>query len=237
MVILTSQLSLSWGEIMDTIMEKSYKHGNVLAVLLVAFTFTVASCSSTGMQRSEDLQSSLETVDNDIKLVVVQIDAIGASLDQLTRPGQSDVRSAFDVYSKNVSKIEDMEKGFLKHADKMISDGEKYFENWDKKGDRYDNPELQRSSDERRAELGQTYDKIGQNSEGVREAFKVYVSDVNEIEEYLANDLTTRGITSIESLANQTVRNGSQLNRELENLQSAIEAARTEMRQSGISSN
>ena len=218
-------------------MNRFNKQGNLLAILFVALTFTVAACSSTGIQRSEDLQSSLETVDNDIKLIVVQIDAIGASLDQLTRPGQSDVRSAFDVYSENVSKIEDMEENFSKNANKMTTDGETYFDNWDKNGDTYDNVELQRSSDERRAELGRTYDRIGQNSQGVKEAFKVYVSDVTEIEEYLSNDLTTRGIESIESLSNQTVRNGNQLKRELENLQSAIEAARSEMRQSGISMN
>ncbi len=218
-------------------MNRFNKQGNLLAILFVALTFTVAACSSTGIQRSEDLQSSLETVDNDIKLIVVQIDAIGASLDQLTRPGQSDVRSAFDVYSENVSKIEDMEENFSKNANKMTTDGETYFDNWDQNGDTYDNVELQRSSDERRAELGRTYDRIGQNSQGVKEAFKVYVSDVTEIEEYLSNDLTTRGIESIESLSNQTVRNGNQLKRELENLQSAIEAARSEMRQSGISMN
>lgn len=218
-------------------MNRFNKQGNLLAILFVALTFTVTACSSTGIQRSEDLQSSLETVDNDIKLIVVQIDAIGASLDQLTRPGQSDVRSAFDVYSENVSKIEDMEENFSKNANKMTTDGETYFDNWDQNGDTYDNVELQRSSDERRAELGRTYDRIGQNSQGVKEAFKVYVSDVTEIEEYLSNDLTTRGIESIESLSNQTVRNGNQLKRELENLQSAIEAARSEMRQSGISMN
>jgi len=224
---------------MDTTMnmKKYFKQGNVLAVLLMALIFTVAACSSTGMQRSEDLRSSLETVDNDIKLIVVQIDAIGASLDQLTRPGQSNVKNAFDLYSENVSKIEKMEKDFSSHANKMTSDGKTYFDSWDKNSDRYDNPELQRSSDERRAELGRTYDRIGQNSEGVREAFKVYVSDVTGIEEYLSNDLTTQGISSIESLSNQTVRNGNQLKNELENLQSAIESARSEMRQDGISSN
>lgn len=236
-MIITSQLSLGLRGIMDTIMKRYYKQSNLLAVLFVTLTFTIAACSSTGMQRSEDLQSSLETVDNDIKLIVVQIDAIGASLDQLTRQGQSNVKNAFEVYSENVSEIEDMEEDFSKHANKMTSDGEKYFDSWDENGDTYDNVELQRSSNERRAELGRTYDKIGQNSQGVKEAFKVYVRDVTEIEEYLSNDLTTLGIESIESLTNQTVRNGTQLKRELENLQSAIEAARSEMRQSGISAN
>lgn len=65
--------------------------GSAIAVLLLAITFTVAACSTTGMQRSEDVQSSMESVDNDIKDIVVQIEAIGSSLNELTKPGQADV--------------------------------------------------------------------------------------------------------------------------------------------------
>ena len=211
--------------------------GNVLAILFLVTLITAAACSTTGMQRSEDVQSSMETVDNDIKLIVVQLDAIGSSLDELTRPGQADVKRAFDLFSDNVSKIEDMEEDFVKHADEMTKSGKTYFDAWDKNKNQYDNPEIQRSSDARRAALGRTYDKIGENNKGVKEAFRTYVSDVTEIESYISNDLTTKGITSIASLTDRTVRNGNQLKNELRNLQSAIEDARAEMAQSGISMN
>ena len=169
------------------------------------------------MQRSEDVQSNMQTVDNDIKQIVVQLDAIGASLDELTRPGQADAKQAFDVFSENVSKIEKMEKDFSKHADQMTKSGKKYFEEWDKKNNQYDNPEIQRSSDARRADLDRTYDKIGENNKGVKEAFRTYVSDVTKIEAYISNDLTTKGITSIASLSDRVVRNGNHLKNEMEN--------------------
>ncbi|TVR14545.1 MAG: hypothetical protein EA391_12595 [Balneolaceae bacterium] len=227
----------SLRKIKDTIMKHFTKPGNAVAVLLMAMTFIVAACSTTGIQRSEDVQSDMRTVDNDIKLIVVQLDAINASLDELTKPGQADVRRAFDVYSKNVSKIEKMEKDFSKHADQMTKSGKKYFEAWDKNKNQYDNPDLQRSSDERRATLGRTYDRIGENNKGVKEAFRAYVSDVTQIESYMSNDLTTEGITSIASMSDRTVRNGLHLKNELVNLQSAIEDARAEMTQTGISMN
>ena len=189
------------------------------------------------MQRSEDVQSNMQTVDNDIKQIVVQLDAIGSSLDELTRPGQADAKQAFDVFSENVSKIEKMERDFSKHADQMTKSGKKYFEEWDKKNNQYDNPDIQRSSDARRADLGRTYDKIAENNRGVKEAFRTYVSDVTKIEAYISNDLTTKGITSIASLSDRTVRNGNHLKNEIKNLQSAIEDARAEMTQSGITMN
>ncbi|MCC5942128.1 MAG: hypothetical protein JJU37_11365 [Balneolaceae bacterium] len=218
-------------------MKPNYKPGNAIAILLLAVTFTAAACSTTGMQRSEEVQTDMQNVDNDIKLIVVQLDAINASLAELTKPGQSDAKRAFDVFSDNVSKIEKMEKDFSKHADQMTKSGKAYFEAWDKDKNRYDNPELQRNSDERREALGEIYDRIGENNRGVKEAFKIYVSDVTEIETYVSNDLTTKGITSIASLSDKTVRNGNHLKNEMENLQAAIEDARAEMTQTGISMN
>lgn len=198
----------------------------------LAAVFAISACSSTGMQRSEDVQSSMETVDNNIKEIVVQLDAINSSLDELTKPGQADRKKAFDLYSDEASKIKKMEQGFARHAAQMESSGKAYFEEWDKNGNQYDNPEIQARSEERRAELGNTYDKIAQRNVGVKEAFKTYVSDVNEIEEFLSNDLTSEGVESINPIAEEVVNNGSHLKRELQNLQSAIEEARREMRQS-----
>lgn len=222
---------------MDTTMKRYYKPHNILAVLFIALTITVTACSTTGMQRSENLQSSLESVDNDIKLTVEEIEAVGSSLDELTRPGQSDVQKAFEVFSENVSKIEEMEEDFSKNADEMTSDIETYLEAWDNNKNQYDNAELQQSSNERRAELGRTYEKIAQNKMGVKEAYKTYVSDVTEIEKYLSNDLTSEGISSIASLSDKTVRNGNQLKTEIGNLRSAIESARAEMKKDGIAMN
>lgn len=237
-VIIISQLSRKMWEIKKyTIMIQLNRPGNYLAMLFLVTAVTYSSCSTTGMQRSEEVQSTMQKVDNDIKKTIVQLDAIGASLDELTKPGQADVKRAFELYSENVSKIENMEKDFEKHADEMKESGKDYFSEWDKKDQKYDNPEIQKRSNERRAALSNIYDKIAENSVGVQEAFKMYVSDVNQIETYMSNDLTTKGITSIASLSDKTVRNGNYLKNELENLQSAIEDARFEMTQSGISMN
>lgn len=212
-------------------MEKFKTSGYSLFLFSLIIAFTVIGCSTTGMQRSDNVQSSLQTVDNDIKSIVVQLDATGASLDELTKPGQADMRKAFNLFSENASKIEKMETEFSKHANEMEASGKKYFDEWDSDSQQYSNPEIQKRSDERRAALGQTYDKIAQNNVGVKEAFRAYVSDVNEIERFLSNDLTSDGIDSITPISDKVVNNGSHLKNELQNLQSAIEDARREMRQ------
>ncbi|HAC16531.1 MAG TPA: hypothetical protein DCE78_11395 [Bacteroidetes bacterium] len=182
------------------------------------------------MQRSEQVQSSMETVDNDIKLVIVRLDAIGASLDELVKPSQSDRKRAFDVFSENVSTIKKMQENFSKHAADMESNGKEYFAEWDKNNEKYDNPEIQIQSEQRRVELARTYDKIALNNIGVKSAFVAYVTDVNEIERFLSNDLTEAGMESISRISSKVVDNGTRLKNELSSLQGAIEEAREKMK-------
>lgn len=211
-------------------MKKLRKTANPFLLISLATVFIAASCSTTGMQRSENLQSTMKTVDNDIKLVVVQLDAIGASLDGLTKPGQADTKKAFDVFSGNASKIKEMERNFTKHAAEMETSGKAYFKEWDSDKQNYDNTDIQRESNERRAALGETYDKIALNNIGVKEAFQTYVSDINEIQRFLSNDLTSEGMDSITPISDKVVNNGTQLKNELQNLQTAIENALAEMK-------
>lgn len=201
-------------------------------MLSIAIAFTVAACSTTGMQRSQEVQSSMQTVDNDIKSIIVQLDAINSSLTELTKPGQADMKKAFDLFSENASKIKDMQKDFIAHAAEMEANGQEYFAEWDSDKQNYDNPDIQRKSNERREELRETYDMIAENNVGVKEAFKTYVSDINEIQRFLSNDLTSDGMDSISGTADDVVDNGTHLKNELRNLQNAIEETRIKMRQS-----
>jgi hypothetical protein len=201
--------------------------------MLIVTVIGLAGCDSTGRQRSREATTTMQTMENDIKSVAVQLDVTGASLDELMRPGQSDVKKAFNLYTDNVSKIEKMEKDFAKHADEMKARGKDYFEEWQKEGDKYKNPQIQELSDQRRIELGEIYGKIAENSIGVRDAFKAYVSDAKEIQNYLSNDLTSKGIEAIAATARKVVDNGENLRLAIKNVQTAIEKARAEMIQSG----
>jgi outer membrane murein-binding lipoprotein Lpp len=213
-------------------MKRINKQVALLCTMLIVAVLILAGCSSTGIQRSEKATTTMQTMDNDIKLVVVQLDATGASLAELTKPGQSDVKKAFELYSTNVSKIEKMEKDFAKHAEEMKVRGAHYFDEWQKEGDKYENPEIQALSEQRRKELGEIYGKIAENSIGMNDAFKAYVSDVKEIQTYLSNDLTSSGLESIAPISRKAVTDGNRLKNEIKKLQTSIEAARREMAQS-----
>jgi hypothetical protein len=204
-----------------------------LFAMLVGAGISMGGCASTGIQRSNNTATTMQAMDNNIKLVVVGLDAAGASLGELTKPGQSDVKKAFELYTGNLSEIEKMEKDFAKNADQMEARGREYFKEWQKEGNKYKSPQIQELSEQRRLELGEIYGRIAQNSIGVKADFKAYVSEAKEIQIYLSNDLTTKGIEAIAPIAEKSVLDGENLKDAIKNIQAAIERARAEMSQAG----
>jgi ribonuclease HI len=200
-----------------------------IAILLIS----TASCSTTGMKRSERTTTTMETMDNDIKIVIAQLDITGASLEALMRPNQQDVKKTYDVFEENVSKMESKEKDFIKHADEMKKRGKEYFAEWEKDKNQYENAEIQQLSEQRRDELGAVYGRIAESSVGVKEAYKVYLSDIKELQRYLSNDLTSKGVEALAPVSKRIVVDGDNLKYSLTNLQRAIDRAREEMSQSG----
>ncbi len=211
------------------------KKANLFLLNALLLGFIGIGCNSTSMERSNAARISLQTMDSDIQSAIRQLDITGRSLDNLMSVSQSDLNKVFDTYSDNVLQIASFEEKFARHAAEMTTRGTDYFEEWQKEGTEYKNPTIQQLSDQRRAELGKIYEKIAENSIGVNEAFKTYVSDVEEIKAFLSNDLSAKGISAIAPTSQKVISEGDSLMVALENVQIAIQGAREEMSQSRTS--
>lgn len=210
-----------------------YKHLALLGAIMIITSIIIEGCTLTGMQRSENTTTTMETLDNDIKIVINQLDITGASLEAIMRPNQQDIKKTYDAFKENVSKMESKEKDFIKHADEMKKRGKEYFAEWEKDRNQYKNQQIQALSAQRRNDLETIYGRIAENSVGVKEAYRIYLSDLREMQLYLSNDLTSNGIDAISPVSNKIISDGSNLKLSLTNLQGAIDRARNEMSQSG----
>ncbi len=202
----------------------------ILAIAIIAAT-GMAGCATTGMERSTKAQTSMTEMDGNIKLLLVQIDATEASLRELVKPDNSDVEKAFHLYSANVSKMDQLERNFTRHTDEMNARGKDYFEEWQKEGDKYKNPRIQQLSEERRLELSRIYGDIATSSIGVKERLNSYVTDLKEIQKYLSNDLTPKGIQAIAPLTREVTSKSSGLTNEIKDIQAAVNRANAAMNQ------
>ena len=71
------------------------------------------------------------------------------------------------------------------------------------------------------------------NSIGEKEAFRAYLSDATEIQTYLSNDLTPKGVEAITPMARRVASDGDYLKYAIQKLEMANIQARAEMSQGG----
>lgn len=205
----------------------------MLFILAIAITAAagMAGCATTGKERSTKAQTSMTEMDGNIKLLLVQLDATEASLRKLVKPDNSDVEKAFQLYSANVSKMDQLERNFTRHIDEMNARGKDYFEEWQKEGDKYKNPRIQQLSEQRRLELSRIYGDIATNSIGVKGRLNSYVTDLKEIQKYLSNDFTPKGIQAIAPLTREVTSKSSGLTSDIKDIQAAVNRANAAMDQ------
>ncbi len=173
-------------------------------MLLLVTAALLVGCATTGMDRSARTSKSIREVDGDIRKMVVQSDVTAASLDSLIKAGQADLKKNFDAYSDNLAKLDSAGKNVLKHIAEMKARKTEYFAEWEKQGDAFTNPQIRELSEERRKNLAEIYDKVHTAGAGITGSYQAYITDLKEIQIYLSNDLTPKGVGSIAPVANKT---------------------------------
>ena len=113
----------------------------------------------------------------------------------------------------------------------MSAQGKEYFDEWRTQGSAYANPEIQALSEQRRDELSAVFARIPEASAGVKGAIQAYMSDISEIETFLSNDLTPKGVEAITPIARKAVTDGANLKDAINPVLYAISTARTELKQ------
>jgi hypothetical protein len=201
-----------------------------VALILAAF---LGGCASTGIERSAKASSSLRLVESDYRQVPVQVDDINAALNELIRPGQSDVKKAYDRYAEQVAKLQQLGKRLDQHTDEMRTRGRDYFEEWEKQGGSFSNPEIRQLSEQRRSDLSQAYAGVTQASIGAKSDLDGFINDHKNIQTYLSNDLTPKGLASISGVAQSALQDGQKLKDSVQPVLSAIDAAKSEMARGG----
>lgn len=209
------------------------KGATLIATTLLGAVIFMGGCATTGSERAARTTISMQAVETDIKQASMQVDATGISLSELIKPEQLDAKKAFNKYSDEVVKMEKMGSQLLKHADEMSARGKDYFEEWETQGNTYTNPKIRELSEQRRNELGAIYLQIPAASVGIKGAFNAYLSDIKEIQMYLSNDITPKGIESIVPIAQKAIRDGELLKQAVTPVLSAIDSVKGELAPSG----
>ncbi len=161
--------------------------------------------------------------------MVVQSDVTAASLDSLVKAGQPDLKKSFDTYSDDLAELDSQGKRVIKHVEEMKARKTEYFAEWEKQGDAFINPQIRELSEERRNKLAEIYAKVHTAGAGIKNAYLAYLTDLKEIQLYLSNDLTPKGIESIAPVAKKTVQDRDVLKTSLKPVIDALDEIKAEL--------
>lgn len=189
-------------------------------VLLLGVITYLPGCATTGMERATKTTETTQRVETDYRETSLQIDATNTSLKKLIMASPNDIKEAYDDYAKNVNKMEKLSARLTEHTEKMQSQREKYFAEWDSS---YANPRIQTLSERRRNQLRQTYAKIPEASIGVKATLNSYLTDIRDIKTYLSNDLSPQGIKAIKPIARNAISDGEMVQESIEPLLEVFE--------------
>ncbi len=189
----------------------------------------IGGCASTGMQRSVKASTSIQDVDTELRKLVVQCDTTATSLDALIKPEQPDLKKPFSKYSDQLAKLDHEGKKVIKRLDEMKSHSHDYFTEWEKQGDAFTNPEIRELSEERRAKLAEIYARVPKTGAGVKGAYTNYLTNLQEIQKYLSNDLTPKGIEAITPVATKAVQDLDTLKTSIQPIIAALDEIKAEL--------
>lgn len=201
----------------------------VCTMVLLGTASFLGGCATTGMDRSAKTSNSIQDLENEIRKIDVQIDATSQSLEALVIPGNANLKKSFNTYSDNVDKLDDDGKKVIKRMDEMKENSAKYFAEWEKQGVNYKNPEISQLSAERRMKMTEIYARVPAAGAGIKSSYLQSLTTLKEIRSYLSNDLTPKGVETIDPVAKRAVQDLSNLKASLQPVIPALEEIKAEL--------
>jgi len=184
-----------------------------MRVVVVA---AIAVCYGCG-PNAKSTVDSMTTFGNETAKAKDSIDNSVRSLDTLVNSQPADLKNNFDAYSKAVADLDDQSKVVKANADKMRSNGDVFFKEWEGSNN---------VSPERRSELSASYGKIKQDMAGAKEAFIPFMASLRDIQGYLGLDLSVKGVNSMAPLVAKAKDNSTQVKSQLDDVLNQLNSVR-----------
>lgn len=197
---------------MDQIMKRQ--------MLLIIGLVTLLACTTRASQ--EQLAQSIKDAQVEATRTSEQLKATLSTITALTKQKKGDLRPAYDAFSVEVTKTESAAVITKDRAHWMATDGQQYFQEWQKSVNEIANPSLQKKSQKRLNTVKASYDKVEASMQLASDKFKPFLSDLSDMQKALASDVTPAGVKALSG----TVRDA---NWSYKSVDKAIQSAIKEM--------
>lgn len=188
----------------------------VTATLATAALFT--GCATSGYQQADKTGAGIAQFREEVAKAKLAVDDTVKSLGQVAVTANTNPRDAFKQFTKSLANLESTAAKAKKCAADVKAQGQTYFANWEKELAQLKNPEIRNLAAQQKGKLQAAFDSIKQVSAPLKAQFDPWLSNLQDLQKYLSNDLTISGVDAAKPLFAKTQTEGFEVQKSMDAL-------------------
>src|SRR5262245_25965501 len=204
----------------------------VLSVLI-----GLAGCSSGNKSYEQGMKtgSNLQELARKIEAAEKQIDTTLSQADALVNAPGTNPRKQFDQYRKSLDTLESQAADIRDLANDMNKRADAYFAQWEKDVAEIKNEEIKNVTAQRRNERMAQFNGVRSHFAQVRDAFKPFLADLQDIEQALSVELTPGSMEALKPFVTRAREDAVPLEKALDDLRAKFQELGVSMMPTGKS--
>lgn len=193
-----------------------------ILVSTIVLSLALAGCKSTGVDVSETAAQSLREMVVGLKHAPTKIDAVAASLRELSTDG-GDMKVKFATFSGHVDALIGHREHLRSLKAGVESSRTKFVEGWKERAATIKDEDLRKRAEERRAAVVAEFGKIAAVSDSGKAEFEPWLMKVESVRTYLESDLNPGGVASVKGDVETISKGAASVNEKISTVVSELE--------------
>ncbi len=188
----------------------------VTTALATAALFT--GCATPGYQQADKTGAGIAQFREEVAKAKLAVDDTVKSLGEVAVTANTNPRDAFKQFTKSLANLESTSAKAKKRAADVKAEGQAYFSNWEKQLAQLKNPEIRNLAAQQKVKLQAAFDSIRTVSAPLKAQFDPWLSDLQDLQKYLSNDLTISGVAAAKGMFAKTQTEGFEVQKSMDAL-------------------
>ena len=199
---------------------------NLTQVVCVAIALSLFGCQADeGHAKADSAATAMEGMGGVVTTAKDSTLAVGKSLNAVVASAKTDPVTAFTQLKSDIASMKSAREALYGRDEAFKAKGATYLAEWEKSNATITDPDLKKIGDERRVSLQEVLASVDQPMSEVRTSLDPFIASCDDLQKFLANDLTPASIGAVEGKAKSGAKQASKIGGMLDDLEKALSKA------------
>lgn len=209
-------------------MNITLKVTTLAGLLAFAISPTPVARAAESAERAQETKAKIDAARTEAAKIRNQV---GLTLEELNRLRKDSVelRSQFQLYTRELGKMEDQARVARDRAGSMSDKGQAYFQAWEETIKTISNEDIRNQAQKRYNKRVKSYNKIIKAMGDARDELKPFLSDLNDLKKLLDSELSRESVKSAQSLIKSANWHGEDVVESLKDVEVELDRVSAEL--------